>query len=253
MSHSDHHARGLRVGGLSRFSTVDWPGQLVATVFTDGCPWDCAYCHNPHLLGGGGAAADACATTEPSGSEEPIAGAPLSWADVHAFLATRAGLLDGVVFSGGEPLMQRALPEAIGAARELGFKVGLHTNGAYPERFAEVLPNLSWVGLDIKAPSDGYDRVSGVPGSGDAARESLHRLVASGLDYEVRTTVHSHLTDFAALERLAAELAAEGVTRWVLQPYRTQGVRPGLPASVALTEAQVSSLSEVFGAPIQVR
>lgn len=237
MPHSDLHARGLRVGGLSRFSTVDWPTKLVATVFTDGCPWDCAYCHNPHLLGGGGVAGDEA----------------LSWADVHAFLATRQGLLDGVVFSGGEPLVQRALPEAIAQVSDLGFNVGLHTNGAYPDRFATIVHALSWVGLDIKAPNEGYDQLTGVLGSGEAARETLRALVASGIDYEVRTTVHSTLTDFAALERLAAELAAEGVTRWVLQPYRPQGVRPGLPVPVALNAAQVSSLGEVFGAPIQVR
>lgn len=252
MSHSDIHARGLRIGGLSRFSTVDWPGQLVATVFTDGCPWDCAYCHNPHLLGGGGAA-DVLATAATAGTEEPAAGVQLSWAEVHGFLAMRVGLLDGVVFSGGEPLMQRSLPEAIAEVRDLGFKVGLHTNGAYPDRFASVLPGLTWVGLDIKAPAVGYDHVSGALGSGEAARDTLRALVASGIEYEVRTTVHSHLTDVAALERLAAELAAEGVTRWVLQPYRERGVRSGLPASVALTDAQVSSLSEVFGAPLQVR
>lgn len=74
----------IRVGGFEGLSLCDWPGEIVATVFCQGCPWDCTYCHNPELL-------------PATGTRE------LSWQGILAFLETRRGLLDGVVFSGGEP------------------------------------------------------------------------------------------------------------------------------------------------------
>ena len=39
------------------------------------------------------------------------------------------------MFSGGEATLQAALPEAMRRVRAMGFKVGLHTAGPYPERF----------------------------------------------------------------------------------------------------------------------
>ena len=45
--------------------------------------------------------------------------------------------------------------------RELGFQVGLHTGGQFPERLARVLPQVDWVGFDVKAPWDAYERVTG--------------------------------------------------------------------------------------------
>src|SRR5690606_38132990 len=111
-------ARGLaelRVGGLERLSMCDWPGELAATIFCQGCPWDCPYCHNPHLL--------------------PVTGRhEIAWREVVDFLKSRRGLLDGVVFSGGEPTLQSALPQAIAEVRDLGFRIGLHTAGPYPGR-----------------------------------------------------------------------------------------------------------------------
>jgi pyruvate formate lyase activating enzyme len=197
----------LHVGGLVPLSTVDWPGQLVATIFAQGCPWDCPYCHNPHLLKTGEGA--------------------VPWGDVLSLLETRRGLLDGVVFSGGEPTLQAAIVPAVETVRAMGFRIGLHTNGAHPRRIAALLPFVDWVGFDVKAPFEEYERITRVEGSGPRALASLRTLVASGVPYQVRTTVHPALLDDEALERIAAELAAEGVTAWVRQEFRSAGVRAG--------------------------
>ncbi len=220
----------LRVGGVARLSSVDWPGELTATVFCRGCPWRCAYCHNPEL-------ADSC----------DHGGGSVPWGDVAAFLAGRVGLLDGVVFSGGEPLAQPSLPEAIRAAREMGFRIGLHTSGADPSRFADTLPSVDWVGLDAKAPSSRYDAVTGVAGSRERARESLDLLLRSGVAHEIRTTAHSMLTDEDLLD-LAGELHAAGVARWVLQTFRPDGVRGPLAATPSRPPAPalVARLSRII-------
>jgi pyruvate formate lyase activating enzyme len=194
----------LRVGGFTPFTATDYPDALAAVVFCQGCPWRCAYCHNPNLIAA-------------RGRDEFDFGRILGW------LESRRGLLDAVVFSGGEPTAQAGLSTAIDGVRSLGYKVGLHTGGAYPRRLAEVLPKVDWVGLDVKAPIAEYGAVTGVPGSGPAALASLDLVRGSGAAYEVRTTVHPTLTPPGAMERLARELAARSVERWILQAFRATG------------------------------
>lgn len=202
----------MRVGGLVRLSTSDYPDHLAAVVFCQGCPWRCPYCHNPHLL--------------PRHSD-----ALIEWRDVLAFLERRRGLLDAVVFSGGEPTLQPALPDALHSVRAMGYKVGLHTAGIHPRRLVEVLPLIDWIGMDIKTEFPRYRSVTGVPGSGERARHSMELILASGVAHEFRTTVHPGLLSAGTLERLADELARLGVRRYVLQEFRRQGC-----GSVALPE-----------------
>ncbi|OGT90548.1 MAG: anaerobic ribonucleoside-triphosphate reductase activating protein [Gammaproteobacteria bacterium RIFOXYA12_FULL_61_12] len=188
----------LRVGGFQPFTTIDYPGELAAVVFCQGCPWRCRYCHNRHLL-------------SRRGSEE------IPWSGVLDFLHRRAGLLDAVVFSGGEPTLQRGLPDAIREVRVLGFKVGLHTAGCYPKRLAAVLPMLDWVGLDIKALPEDYPALTGVLRSGEQAWQSLRLLLDSGIAHEVRITIHPTFLPQARLMQLIAALGQEGALRPVFQ------------------------------------
>lgn len=211
------------------FTATDYPEALAAVVFCQGCPWQCTYCHNPHL--------------RPARGE-----AEHDFAAILAQLAGRRGLLDAVVFSGGEPTAQAALDDAIDHVRALGFAVGLHTGGAYPRRLAQVLPRVNWVGLDVKAPAAQYATVTGVPGSGRAALASLDLVLAAGVGYEVRTTIHPDVTPPDAVERLARELAARGIARWILQPFRPNGCASAplvaaAPAGVTLDPALLARLS----------
>ena len=193
----------LAVGGMVPFSTVDFPGRLAAVVFTAGCPLRCRYCHNPHLRRAHNATQD--------------------WAKCLVWLQRRVGLLDAVVFSGGEPTAQAGLPAALSATRDLGFATALHSAGILPERFAALLGLVDWVGFDVKAPFARYASVTGVAGSGERARRSLDCLLASGCEYELRTTVHADLLDAADLLELAASLAESGARHWVLQNFRPTG------------------------------
>jgi len=228
----------IDIGGFVPFSTIDWPGKLAAVVFARGCPWNCPYCHNPHLLG-----------AEPPRADGPP---PPTWTDALSLLDARVGLLDGVVFSGGEPTAQPALLSAIEDVRARGFVVALHTNGAYPQRLRALLPRVDWVGLDIKAPHDSYDRVTRTSGSAERAFESLEALVTSGVPHEVRTTVHPDLLGPDDLERLAGDLEAANVTRWAIQAYRAKGTRPGL-RPVRVTLARLPERVRAFGGLLTFR
>jgi anaerobic ribonucleoside-triphosphate reductase activating protein len=147
----------------------------------------------------------------------------LEWSAVIDFLNRRRGLLDAVVFSGGEPTLQDNLKSAISEVRDLGFRVGLHTGGIYPSRLGELLPLLSWVGMDIKAVFSDYDKVTGTPKSGERARESARRLLDSGVPYEFRTTVHPIYHTQDSLLQLAEELQQLGVKHYLLQEFRSHG------------------------------
>lgn len=193
----------LAISGLVRHSTCDWPGELVAVLFTQGCPWSCRYCHNPDLI--------------------PARSGTLPWSEVRAFLDSRRGLLDGVVISGGEPTLQAALPAVLAEIRSMGFRTGLHSAGPYPERLARVLPLLDWVGFDVKAPFADYARITGVPGSGLRAQESLRLLQESGVAHALRTTVHPLLLGPGDLDRISADLAGMDLPMAELQPFRAEG------------------------------
>jgi pyruvate formate lyase activating enzyme len=152
----------LRVGGLTPFSAIDYPGKLAAVVFCQGCAWRCTYCHNPHLL--------------PFRRDDL-----LPWKDVLSFLYGRRGMLEAVVFSGGEPTLQRPLKAAIEAVKAMGYAIGLHTAGIAPRRLAEVLPLLDWVAMDLKGSFEAHESVTRTPGSARRARESMHLIMASGV------------------------------------------------------------------------
>ena len=203
---NEWHASSLEVGGLTPLTTVDYPGELAAVVFLQGCPWRCGYCHNPELMTRRGNPA-------------------LAWPRVIEFLERRRGLLDAVVFSGGEPTLHRGLGDALRQVRSLGFKTGLHTAGAYPDRLRELLPLLDWVGMDIKSPCAQYPAITGVRGSGRRAWASIELLLDSGLECEFRTTLHPNLLNPAQLEQLADELGAIGVDSLVLQKCVTERCR----------------------------
>lgn len=203
-------AAALRIGGLQRFTSIDYPGALAAVVFVQGCAWRCVYCHNPQLQG-----------------RQPTPGSP-RWGEVHDWLRTRLGLLDAVVFSGGEPTLDPALPAALDAVRALGLRTGLHTAGMAPRRLQAVLTRLDWVGLDIKAPlHDGgnrHDRITGVHGAASAVSRSLDLVLRSGVAFQLRTTVHPQWLSDGDLETLRDELACRGAPRTTVQPgQRPQG------------------------------
>lgn len=203
----------VRIAGLTPMTSIDFPGRLAAVVFLQGCPWRCGYCHNTGLQ----------PAATPGG---------MHWREVEAFLERRRGLLDGLVFSGGEPTLHRALPALAQRVRAAGFQTGLHSAGIYPTRLRTTLPALDWLGLDIKAPWHLYDQVTGVPGSGEAAAESLADALAAGVELECRTTWHAGLFPFGELRALARTLASAGVTRWVLQRCRVGGATaPGPDAA----------------------
>ena len=194
----------MNIGGFIPTSTIDFPGRLAAVIFTQGCPWRCHYCHNPDLALG-------------------QAESPHEWEGVKAILERRKSLLDGVVISGGEPLIQKDLIDVLKEIKQMGLEAALHTGGAMVNRFKEALPYLDWVGYDIKAEQLAYASITQVEGSGESAFAGLQALLDSGVDYEVRTTAHWSMMSREELLSLSETLAEIGVKNYVVQIARDGG------------------------------
>jgi len=195
----------IKIGGVETFSTVDFPDKISAVIFMQGCPWRCPFCHNSILRD----------INYDSG---------FLWPKFIEFLQSRRKLLDGVVFSGGEPLVQEGLETAIREVKSLGFAIGLHTGGYRPEHLKKVLPLLDWVGLDIKAPLnvEHYSKAIGIAADSQLSkiRESLDLLLKSGIDFECRTTCDPRVLDISDIAAIGQILSQSGVKKYFLQKYR---------------------------------
>ncbi len=162
----------MKIGGFQRFSLLDYPGQLAAIVFTQGCNFRCPYCHNPALV-------------EPD-LYEPL----LNTEWVLRFLYRRRKKLGAVVVSGGEPTLQDDIIPFLKLLKAMRFKVKLDTNGSIPE----VLETISHMGLvdyyamDIKAPLPLYKLISRCDMGTDNILQSMELIRRSGALYEFRTT-----------------------------------------------------------------
>ena len=225
-SKTEPSADSLAIAGLVPLSTVDWPGKLAAVVFLQGCPLACPYCQNEAIL-------------------DPKVPGAVPWSQVEALLARRAGLLDGVVLTGGEALRQAGVVDAARRVREMGFGVGLHTAGAYPRALAKILPHTDWVGIDVKAMPDDYAAATGF-GAGAKAWQSLDAVLEASAE-RARPALAAEAADAdRTVERAGVDRTVEpaGVDRTVepadVGPPLDYEVRttvyPGAPATERFEE-----------------
>lgn len=193
----------ILIGDAEPFSIVDFPEHISAVLFLQGCPWCCPFCYNKSL--------------QPfKKNDNPM----WTFEKFLSFIEHRKGVLDSVVFSGGEPLMQKNLCAAIQKVKQIGYTVGLHTGGYNPERLKEVLPYLDWVGLDIKGPKEKYKILTGGFDAFDTVCQSLNLLTGSTLSFECRTTCDPRFLEVEDLFELGTFLQAAGVQEYYLQKYR---------------------------------
>ena len=198
----------LTVGGIEKFTTVNYPGQLAAVLFCRGCPIRCPYCQNPSL--------------------QDFNGTDLiPWDICVEFLESRKGLLDGIVFSGGEPLAQKDLKSAMEQVKAMGYLIGLHTSGTNAQRLADILPLTDWIGFDVKTAFDRYDRIPHA--NGKEAETCLDMILAAGVPMEARTTLDPRVITAGELLPLAETLSGKGVKTYAVQEYHDFPGQNGAP------------------------
>lgn len=193
----------IKIGGLQKTTTIDYPGMLACTVFTKGCNFRCPYCHNKDLMTG----------------ENQSKGLDLH--DLMAFLKKRQGLLDGVCISGGEPLLQVGIEGLIEEVKAMGYQVKLDTNGAYPKRLKYLLEEglVDYVAMDLKHSPQNYGRAIAndlVPL--DQIKASVESLMKGHVPYEFRTTLVKGLHTLKDMEGMGQWI--QGANNYYLQNYR---------------------------------
>lgn len=207
----------MYIRGLQKTTLLDFPGRLACTVFTPGCNFRCPFCYNRDMV---------LSSVETPGMEEK---------DFFKFLKSRKGVLDGVVVCGGEPTLQKDLPNFIKKVRSLGFEVKLDTNGSRSEVLQRLLEDhlLQFVSLDVKHVLDNnfYAKACGLENCKflPMVKESINLLINSDIEFELRTTVVPTIHNKKSLLKLAKQLksiaeSAGSLNKviWILQPFEPQ-------------------------------
>ena len=230
----------MKIHGLQKMTLLDFPGHVACTVFLGGCDLRCPYCHNYELA---------------TGQAPPI----MEEEELFSFLSKRKGLLDGVAITGGEPCLHPDLPVFIGRIKAMGYPVKLDTNGTHPAVLREVLEKglVEYVAMDIKNSPSKYALTAGIAQPGeplqtapfvDKIRESAGLLMASGIDYEFRTTVVDELHEVQNFDEIGKWIA--GARRYFLQCFTDRDTVPfgGLSAP---SKEKLSACAERVRAYVQ--
>jgi pyruvate formate lyase activating enzyme len=162
----------MKIGGFQKFSLLDYPGQLAAIVFAQGCNFRCPYCHNPAVV-------------------DPLRyGHLLDTEAVLHFLYRRRKKLGAVVVSGGEPTLQEDLLPFLRLLKAMRFKVKLDTNGSVPEVLEAIAAAklVDYFAMDVKAPLPLYKLVSGSDIDTALIMQSMDVIRRAGVSYEFRST-----------------------------------------------------------------
>jgi pyruvate formate lyase activating enzyme len=203
----------MRIGGLRKFSLIDYPGRVSAVVFAQGCNFRCPFCHNRELM-------DARSSQIPD-------------SEIFSFLEKRRGLLDGVVVTGGEPLEQNDTMAFLRTLKAMGYLVKLDTNGSNPDMLGRLMEKglIDYIAADYKAPLKKYAMASGCKVNVNDIKRSVELIANSGIDYEIRTTVFNGLSADDIIEAMS-ELQALKVSSCYLQMFvYSQGCRSDLSAT----------------------
>ena len=216
----------MQILGLNKTTLLDYPEHVAATVFTGGCNFRCPFCHNMDLV---------------LGEVEPA----LSTEDFFAFLEKRKGILDGVCITGGEPTLQKDLPDFIRGIRDKGYLVKLDTNGYRPKVLEELLREnlLDYVAMDIKSSVENYPRVTGMADLDvTGIQESVSLLKSAGIPYEFRTTVVKGLHRIDEFDEIGRWL--QGAEAYFLQAFRENEKVPDKSLS-SFPEAEMREMKQL--------
>lgn len=196
----------MRIGGLQKLTLLDYPGKTACIVFLQGCNFRCPYCHNSGLV-----------LIDPE--EETV-----SEEDFFKYLKKRQGILDGVVVTGGEPLLHKEIVPFLQKIKELGYSVKLDTNGTNPTLLKEICGKglIDYVAMDIKHTVDKYEQAIGVCNIDmNKVKESASYLMEENHEYEFRTTLVKGIHTYEDMEQIAEWIG--GSTKYYLQNFRDSG------------------------------
>jgi len=185
-------------------STIDWPEELCSVLFLDGCNFKCEYCHNKEL------------------SNLP----DMNFDNICKTLIMRQSFIDHVIISGGEPTIHPEFKMIVNRLFDLGFKVGIHTNGSNYEAFEEMKEKISFVGLDIKCVSHKYFLYANQFLDLECTINYYLKYISThDIQYDIKTTLDRHINEEDLLWIANNYLKNNNIKKWVLQYEWQNGKR----------------------------
>ena len=228
----------MKLYGLQKLTLLDFPEKVACTVFLGGCNLRCPFCHNSVLV-------------FPEPEDETM-----TEDEFFRFLDKRAGVLDGVAVTGGEPLLTPDVLPFLERIKEKGLAVKLDTNGSFPKRLREAVGAglVDYVAMDIKNSPEKYAATCGLPVFDlSKVQESVRFLMGGTIPYEFRTTVVDEFHEAADMEAIGKWIA--GARAYFLQNFVDSGacIREGLHAKTPEELHLFRSLLQKYVPNTQVR
>lgn len=193
----------MKISGLQKLTLLDYPGKMAAIIFCAGCNFLCPFCQNSELV------------LNPKNA--PV----IEMEELFSFLDKRRKILDGVVITGGEPLLYEETHGLIREIKDLGYSVKLDTNGSFPKRLKKLIDEnlIDYVAMDIKNSKEKYGVTVGKEKFDIApVEESVEILLSEKVDYEFRTTVTNELHTVEDFYEIGQWI--NGAKNYYLQAYR---------------------------------
>lgn len=211
------------IHSITPFTLLDYPDKTACILWFSGCNMKCGYCYNPEIVFGKGI---------------------ISFSELFSFLKKRIGLLDAVVFSGGECLLHKDIIEVVRRVRQMGFSVKIDTNGSKPLVLEKLLKEklIDYVAMDFKGTKEKFQSIAKLD-SYERFMNCLLQLKKSGIPFEIRTTFHSDLLNKSDILEMQEVLENEGYSNpfYVQNFRRYQNTIEPLPDSIPLNETNLSS------------
>lgn len=228
----------MYINGFQKLTVLDYPGKVACIVFTPGCNFRCPFCHNASLV--------------THIDKETY----IDIDEVLSYLKKRQGLLDGVVITGGEPLLQNGIEDFIAQIKKLGYLVKLDTNGSFPEKLISLVEKglVDYVAMDIKNSKEKYGLTIGAEDFDISPIErSVDFLLQNKVDYEFRTTIVQGLHTLDDIQDIVVWI--KGTHKYFLQNFVDSGdlIKPDLEPVSALLLKEMKEKATEFIPSVEIR
>lgn len=199
------------IAGLEKLSLIDYPGNLATVIFTQNCNFRCHFCYNPMLV---------WPQNSESGRKNKKGLSLIKEKDLFLFLKSRLKKIDGVVISGGEPTIHNDLPQFIRKIKKLNLLVKLDTNGTNPKMLAKLWQEklIDYVAMDLKAPFEKYELVTGVKINYHFLQKSVKILIENNIPHEFRSTILPIFHQESDIKKMGKIIL--GAKKWYLQKFK---------------------------------
>jgi pyruvate formate lyase activating enzyme len=200
----------MKILGFQKQSLIEYPGRISAIVFLGGCNLRCQYCYVPHLVL----------------PEEIEKQKEIPQKEIFSFLKERRNFLEAVAVSGGEPTLNKDLPDFIRKIKRLGYLVELETNGTNSEMLKYLIERklVDYIATDVKHRLDSFEKYKEITGwvltkeMFENIKKSIKILLSGKIDYELRTTIMKEFHKKEDILEICKEI--QGAKVYYLQNYQ---------------------------------